>query len=259
MTGQRNDDRRRKPVQPRPAPPPRKYPPKPMWVYKMRRWGAVLILLFLVVAFIRACVPSEHDREMEAWQEQSQIPSVVQENQVAGEDIPVSRPVEMTIPSIGLNANFEEADCRFMDGAIDPASLTEACAFTAEDKPYSLPGTNADDIVVIAGHAAAGVPAVFDALYDVRADRHTVAPGDALYLRTEESGDKWLKYQATDLHSPEKEGLSQAAEIWGDAPMPGRLLTISCVQPNNPFQQSTRNAVVGWQLQEVVSGENVRA
>lgn len=162
-----------------------------------------------------------------------------------------SRPLEMYIPAIGLDAAFESNDCRAHDGTIDPATLDLACAYTAPDRPYSLPGSQAEDIVVTAGHTGSGVEAVFDKLYDGSADHHTVREGDVLYLRTEASGEAWLKYTATDFHDPVKASLSSDASIWGDGPTPGRLLTISCIQP--PFyQQSVRNAVVGWQFQGVV-------
>ena len=162
-----------------------------------------------------------------------------------------SRPLEMYIPAIGLDAAFESNDCRAHDGTIDPATLDLACAYTAPDRPYSLPGSQAEDIVVTAGHTGSGVEAVFDKLYDGSADHHTVREGDVLYLRTEASGEAWLKYTATDFHDPVKASLSSDASIWGYGPTPGRLLTISCIQP--PFyQQSVRNAVVGWQFQGVV-------
>ena len=162
-----------------------------------------------------------------------------------------SRPLEMYIPALGLVAGFEPGDCRAHDGTIDPATLDLACAYTAPDRPYSLPGSQAEDIVVTAGHTGSGVEAVFDKLYDGSADHHTVREGDVLYLRTEASGEAWLKYTATDFHDPVKASLSSDASIWGDGPTPGRLLTISCIQP--PFyQQSVRNAVVGWQFQGVV-------
>ena len=173
--------------------------------------------------------------------------------------IAASRPVEMYIPSIGLDAGFEPNDCRAIDGAINPATLNLACAYTAPDRPYSLPGSNAEDIVVTAGHTGAGVEAVFDKLYDGSADHHNVRIGDVLYLRTETSGEAWLKYTATDLHEPDKGALAGNAEIWGTGPMPGRLLTISCIQPANPLADSVRNAVVGWQLAGVVTEEEVQA
>lgn len=242
--------RRTPPAGVRPTPPPRRFTPQPPHVYKRRRRVAVILLVLFVLLFIRACVPSEHDREMKAWREQAN--QALEQPLDVGEEIAPSRPVEMRVPSVGLTAKFEDGDCRFKDGAIDPDTLSEACAFTAKDKPYVLPGTTSEDIVVIAGHAAAGVPAVFDKLYDVKEQRHTVHAGDTMYLKTKESGDRWLKYQATDLHEPDKKGLSQSAEIWGNVPMPGRLLTISCIQPANPFEDAVRNAVIGWQLQGVV-------
>lgn len=165
--------------------------------------------------------------------------------------IPEGRPVEMYIPAIGLVAGFEPNDCRAADGTIDPATLDLACTYTAPDRPYKLPGSYADDIVVVAGHTGSGVEAVFDKLYDGTNDHHNIRIGDVLYVRTETSGAAWLKYVATDLHAPVKSSLSNDASVWGEGATPGRLLTISCVQP--PFYaQSVRNAVVGWQFQSVV-------
>ena len=165
-----------------------------------------------------------------------------------------SRPVELSIPAIGLRAGFEDTDCRVVDGNIDPATLDLACAYTSPDRPYSLPGTDSPDIVVIAGHTGAGVEAVFNQLYDGHANHHRVNIGDALYVRTYASGDSWLKYVATDLHEPQKELLSGDAAVWGTGATPGRLLTISCIQPPM-YAPSIRNAVVGWQFEGVVSGE----
>lgn len=252
MSGQ---SRGRKPrVQVAPPPAERRFKPQPAHVYKRRRWSAFWVMVVLVVLFIRFFVPSEHDREMKARQEFAYSAPAVD----AGRFVEKSRPLEVIMPTIGVRANFEDGVCRLKNGAIDPASLGDACIFTADNKPYSLPGSASEDIVVIAGHAAAGVPAVFDKLYDASSQTHTITPGDPLYLRTEASGDTWLKYQATDLHEPEKEGLSQSADIWGTGPMPGRLLTITCIQPANPFQDSVRNAVIGWQYQGVVTADEVR-
>lgn len=168
--------------------------------------------------------------------------------------IPASRPVELFIPAIGLVAGFEAGDCRVTGGNIDPATMDLACAYTAPERPYSLPGTDSADVVVVAGHTGAGVDAVFNSLYDGDAGRHRVQVGDVAYLRTEASdaaGGAWLKYTATDLHEPQKELLAGDPDVWGTAATPGRLLTISCIQP--PFYApSVRNAVVGWQLAGVV-------
>ncbi|KKO77492.1 hypothetical protein WU87_11720 [Corynebacterium minutissimum] len=161
--------------------------------------------------------------------------------------------VEMYIPTIDVRASFEEGSCRVKDNKINPDSMNKACTYTAEDKPYSLPGTDSPDIVVIAGHTGAGVPAVFNNLYDGRADEHKAAVGDKLYLRTQNSGEQWLVYTATDLHDPSKEGLEQDESIWGADAKPGRLLTISCIQPANPLASAVRNAVVGWQFEGVTT------
>lgn len=175
----------------------------------------------------------------------------------AAASIAQGRPVEMVVPVLGLRAGFEQADCRVVDGKIDPKSMDKACALTGEGYPYELPGTDAGDIVVVAGHTGAGVDAVFNKLYDGKAERHTVATGDTLFVRTETSGDDWLKYTATDLHDPDKGALASNAEIWGTGPMPGRLLTISCIQPANLLADSVRNAVVGWQLAGTATDDEV--
>ena len=186
----------------------------------------------------------------------SESPTPPPPTEVAAEPAAVIEPspaVEISIPSIDVRANFEDGSCRVKDDKINPDSMREACTYTAEGKPYSLPGTDSPDIVVIAGHTGAGVPAVFNNLYDGRANEHKVSIGDKLYLRTENSGDEWLVYTATDLHDPSKDGLEQDSSIWGEGPMPGRLLTISCIQPANLLAAAVRNAVVGWQFDGVAT------
>lgn len=164
-------------------------------------------------------------------------------------DAPPSQPIEMIIPSIKIDAPFENASCRGKNNKIAPATM---------DKPYSQPGTNVPAIAVIAGHTGAGVPAVFNNHYDGTNDRHTAALGAKMYLRTESSGYNWLRYTATDLRDPQKSGLFEDQSVWGDGPIPGRLLTISCIQPANPLAAAVRNSVVGWQLNGVVSVDQVQ-
>lgn len=88
----------------------------------------------------------------------------------------------MFIPSVGLRAQFEDGPCRVRADALDPATLDKACVYTASDKPYSLPGPGAEDLVVVAGHTGAGVHGVFDRLFDGSSDQHTIRVGDMLYL-----------------------------------------------------------------------------
>ncbi|WIM67880.1 hypothetical protein QP027_00285 [Corynebacterium breve] len=166
---------------------------------------------------------------------------------------------EMVIPSLNIDASFEGGPCRTTNGAIDPATMDLACTYTADDKPYVLPGSTAEDITVIAGHTGSYTPGVFDNLYDGATFEHKITLGDVMYLRTEASGENWLAYTATDTHEPEKPGLAYNTAIWGDEPMPGRLLTISCIQPADFSQLSVRNAVVGWQFDGVVPASEVHA
>ncbi|SNV83307.1 Uncharacterised protein [Corynebacterium imitans] len=206
----------------------------PQWVFWVRRaavLGVLVVLLMGVVALVSRCGGGEPE-----------LPAHVGQ----------SRPVELRIPAIGLEAEFEPEDCRVKDGALNPRSMTKACAYTSPDKPYELPGPDTGDLTVVAGHTGAGVPGVFDALYDSGADASRVSVGDTLYLRTEDSADAWLKYEATDVHAPQKAGLADDASIWGTGPMPGRLLTISCIQPSNLLADAVRNAVVGWQFVAIV-------
>lgn len=137
--------------------------------------------------------------------------------------------------------------------------MNKACTYTADDRSYSLPGTTAHGIVVIAGHTGAGVPAVFNNLYDGSANEHKAHMGDKLYVHTDTSGRNWLIYTTTDLHDPDKQGLSDDATIWGDGPMPGCLLTISYIQPANPLEPAVRNAVVGWQYEGTTHTEAANA
>lgn len=253
-----------------PAAPRRTRPPRRVFV--LRRVVALLVLLLVLVVAVRACGgPDGPAGEGAAPSVSSTVsppsspspsPNTAAPSPIAAPastSVAESRPVEMAVPSIGLRAGFEAGDCRVVGEALDPATLRQACAYTSPDRPYSLPGSAARDVVVIAGHTGAGVPAVFNSLYDGRAKRHNVSVGDVLYLRTEASGGDWLTYVATDLHEPKKDGLAESAEIWGTGATPGRLLTISCIQPANPLADSVQNAVVGWRFDRVVSEEQVRA
>lgn len=197
-----------------------------------KRWIVVLVALLIFFATLLR-TPN--------------APTPAEEHTVELPGLNQSWPQEMVIPSIGLRASFESDPCRVRDGALDPATLDRACIYVDPQRPYELPGPGAEDLTVVAGHTGAGVTAVFDPLYR---GGHTVRVGDLLYLRTESSqasGGRWLAYKATDLHEPAKEGLANDTDVWGSAAMPGRLLTISCIPPDNPFADSVRNAVVGWQ------------
>lgn len=127
-----------------------------------------------------------------------------------------------------------------------------ACYYTAPDRPYVLPASDAPDVVVLAGHTWRGGDAAFNVLYDWRSERFGVRSGDELWVRTDASGGARLVYRADAFHTPAKQGgLAQDSAVWGTEPVPGRLLTIGCIQPTNLRQSSSLNAVVAWQFVRV--------
>lgn len=233
------------------TPAPRRKSPRPRTPISRRGLGVLLILAMVLVGIVAAL---QINKEPDA--PAPQPTDVVAEPAAVIEPSPA---VEMYIPTIDVRAEFEEGSCRIKDNKINPDSMSKACTYTAEDKPYSLPGTDAQDVVVVAGHTGAGVPAVFNNLYDGSADEHKASVGDKLYLRTQNSGEQWLVYTATDLHDPSKDGLEQDESIWGTDAQPGRLLTISCIQPANPLAAAVRNAVVGWQFEGVTEAPDPAA
>lgn len=177
---------------------------------------------------------------------------------VTGEaaQIAPSVPRELFLPKTGTSIPIATKPCPVVNGLLDPdrSHLETACYYTAPDRPYSLPGTSAADLTVLAGHTWRKGPAAFNALYDWRTQAFAVSQGDELWVRTEASGQRWLVYRAVSFHTPTKDGgLANDTSVWGTAPIPGRLLTIGCLQPTDLSQASTRNVVVAWDLGAVVT------
>lgn len=163
--------------------------------------------------------------------------------------IPASRPVELFLPKANARIGLAEQPCPVVDGMLDPdhSDYTLACYYTAPDKPYTLPASSTPDLTVIAGHTRPRSPAAFNVLYDAHQQRFTVAEGDELWVRTQASGQRWLRYRAVSFHTPLKHGgLANDASIWGTGPLPNRLLTIGCLRPSDPQVESSRNIVVVW-------------
>lgn len=140
---------------------------------------------------------------------------------------------------------------------IDPErdQITSACYYTAPDKPYRLPGSQTDDLVVLAGHTWRRGDAAFNFLWDWQRGAWSVAIGDEVWVRTQASGNAWLVYRAVSLHTPDKDGgLASDESIWGTGPLPNRLLTIGCLQPSDQTQRSNKNVVVAWDFVRVREG-----
>lgn len=160
-----------------------------------------------------------------------------------------STPLALYVPRIDVTVPLDTDPCPVVDDMLDPDRdrLDEACYYVAPDKPYSLPGTDAPDIAVFAGHTSRKVDAAFNWLYDWTGQKFSVELGDELWVRTEASGSTWLVYTAESLHTPNKlGGLAEDTTIWGTEPVPGRLLTIGCLQPLDRNLPSSENVVVVW-------------
>ncbi|GAB3086112.1 hypothetical protein CAQUA_01840 [Corynebacterium aquatimens] len=214
-----------------------------------RRWTAIWLIVLFIVLFIRFCVPSEADRQLDQWREWAEeAERERQAYEAENPQVEPSMPVELAIPSAGMRGEFSQDVCRFEEGSVVPPTADRVCIFTSFDRPYTLPGTDARDIVVLAGND------VFAPLYNGADKRLAVNAGDDLYLRTEKSGDQWLRYQALDLHNPSPENLDSSPEIWGDGPLPGRLLTVV-----NPDGDASAPAIVGWQLMGSATSQEVNA
>ncbi len=172
--------------------------------------------------------------------------------------IAASEPVELYVPALGVHIPVGPAPCPVVGGMIDPDRKRPgfACYYVARDRPYTLPGSDSPDVSVLAGHTMRQGAAAFNPFFNVRTQRFTVVEGDELRLRTVTSGTRWLVYRAVSFHSPEKAGgLAADASVWGTGPLPGRLLTIGCLQPADLSLTSTRNIVIAWQYVGTATGE----
>ena len=93
--------------------------------YHVRRIAALLILFLLVRAGFKA-LPHDEPSDHPAPEQETSVSA--EPRRQAAASITQGRPVEMVVPVLGLRAGFEGADCRVVDGKIDPKSMDKACA-----------------------------------------------------------------------------------------------------------------------------------
>ena len=156
-----------------------------------------------------------------------------------------SVPVRLRFPSIkdgGKVVTVPVATrCNWVDGSIDPdrTKMEAACYATKRAKPYVLPGTQAKDVAVIAGHTMKQVKGdkrqiAFNPLRQWTRDRVMLRSGDAVELYTKASQKVAkscrLVYQVDKYWEIDKGRLAGADEVWGKKPMPNTLLLIGCKQ-----------------------------
>ena len=177
-----------------------------------------------------------------------------------------SAPTQIYLPRLGVTIDISDVapvcPVTTINGEpmLDPdrSNYTKACYFVDRRYPYALPGTNALDLAVLAGHTSRQFPSAFNVFYDWQNAQFTVRKGDELWLKTAESGGSWLVYTATDLLTPKKYAASGSVSlmddpsVWGTAPTPGVLLTIGCLQPQDLGQRSSKNFVIKWRFTRVV-------
>lgn len=175
-----------------------------------------------------------------------------------------SVPTKMYVPRLKKTVLLATKLCPVVskDGQLmldpDRNDFTKACYFVGGAYPYVLPGTNAADIAVLAGHTShQKSTAAFNIFYDWKKGVFTLKPGDEVWVQTKKSGSRWLVYKATDLLTPKKYAASNKVsllndpKVWGTAPTPGVLLTIGCLQSKNIGQPSSENIVIKWKFDRV--------
>lgn len=156
-----------------------------------------------------------------------------------------SVPVRLRFPSIkdgGKVVTVPVATrCNWVDGSIDPdrTKMEAACYATKRGKPYVLPGTQAKDVAVIAGHTMKQVKGdkrqiAFNPLRQWTRDRVMLRTGDTVeaYTKASQKVAKScrLVYQVDKYWEIDKGRLAGADEVWGKKPMPNTLLLIGCKQ-----------------------------
>lgn len=137
------------------------------------------------------------------------------------------------------------------EGLIDPdrANLMQACSLAGAGS-WAHPGSSSTGMALLAGHTWRFGPAAFNGLYDWQRQEFRVREGDEMWIRTQTSGETWLVYRAVSFDRPGKFGvagsLAALSQEWDTHPVPGRVFTVGCLQPNDLAAVSTQNIVIGW-------------
>ena len=217
---------------------------------KFLLWVAIAALFLAGVALIFSSVlPRSHqaatqpELEPETSERAETSPSPAPSNKAVKIDSSV--PVRLRFPSIkdgGKVVTVPVATrCNWVDGNIDPdrTKMEAACYATRRGKPYVLPGTQAKDVAVIAGHTMKQIKGdkrqiAFNPLRQWTRDRVMLRAGDTVEVYTKASQKVAkrcrLVYQVDKYWEIDKGRLVGADEVWGKKPMPNTLLLIGCKQ-----------------------------
>jgi sortase (surface protein transpeptidase) len=129
--------------------------------------------------------------------------------------------VTVAVPAVGVRARVLPITPN--GGALDPPTLNEAYLI----EPYGKPGSK-DNTVYITGHSWDEGKAVFNALFDRRAQTTEVNKGDEVLVTT---ADADYTYVVEKTKRYPRNTLAAADEVWRK--VPDRLLLITCFQPND--------------------------
>jgi len=131
---------------------------------------------------------------------------------------------------------------------IDPPRTGPDLAKVFQCTDFAMPGTNTATNAVIAGHASNYTTTVFNKLYT----QGDALVGRQIFVRTQASGQQWLRYTVRNIYEPLKTELPYQAQIW--TPTPGRLILVTCFEtPDRPT--ALRNIVVVAQFDGVKNNE----
>lgn len=114
-------------------------------------------------------------------------------------------------------------------------------------------GPRAADQVLIISHSSAWRKLPFNSLMvqgKKGIDASRLQHGAQIFLRTECSGTYWLQYQVYDVFTSDKPGFKHDPRVVGRDAMPGDLVLLTCLQPNEgPSTEvvGTRSRFVGVQ------------
>jgi hypothetical protein len=93
---------------------------------------------------------------------------------------------------------------------------------------FAQPGTSSPSLAVLAGHSSRSLDTVFNRLYP----QGSGLEGQMVYLRTEDSGDRWLAYRIDRTYTPDQSQLPYLTAVWGGdgSSTAGRLVLVTCQQ-----------------------------
>ena len=126
----------------------------------------------------------------------------------------------VAVPAVGLQAKV--LPLKPQGGVLDPPTLDDA--YLIDD--YGLPGSQ--NTVYLAGHSWDTGKAVFNPLFDIRAQRAEVEPGDEVVISAPEGTYTYVVQRTKRYPRPT---LDRQRELWRI--VPGRLVLITCFQPDD--------------------------